>query len=87
MAGDAKKEQAERAIERYNADVAKRLAARLVCRNGHPKSAPGERCSECDKAQVYRWRAKNRERYLAYMKEHYALRTKGARLKILEESR
>ena len=81
--GDAKREQADRAIDRYNADVAKRLAARLVCRNGHPKNAPGERCSKCDKAQVYKWRAKNRERYLAYLKE-YALRPKGARLKILE---
>ena len=83
--GEAKKEQANREIDRYNADVAKRLAARLICRNGHPKTASGKRCSECSKAQVYKWRAKNRERYLAYTKE-YGLRTKGARLKILEES-
>lgn len=70
-----KREQALRVFHRWLAERALRQERRLICRDGHAKSVAGERCRRCSVGQTLRWRAKNPERYAAYMREYGLRRT------------
>src|SRR5687768_6141703 len=73
--GPRKREQAHWAFRVWIAARVAREARRMMCRNGHPKAAAGERCRRCAVGQTLGWRAKNRARYTAYMREYGRRRT------------